>query len=182
MLIRYAALALALTACTKTVRTHGSIPAVKGTPRVAYSLRVLDLIEGSGPPAVARKCYYVHYTGWLAANGKKFDSSHDTTPSGQPRDPFGFPQGVQAVVIGWDAGGFDGMRVGGHRRLFIPYQLAYGQRGFTNLIPPRADLIFDVELVAMADTLARMDSVPPRRRADFFPRCRSWRQIRDGVG
>jgi peptidylprolyl isomerase len=156
----------------------GSIPAVNGTPRVAYSLRVLDLIEGSGAAAVPRKCYYVHYTGWLAADGRKFDSSHDTTRNGQQRDPLNFPQGARAVVLGWDVGGFDGMRIGGHRRLFIPYQLAYGERGFTTLIPPRANLIFDVELVAMADTLARTDTVPPRRRVDFLPRCPGWNEVR----
>jgi peptidylprolyl isomerase len=84
----------------------------------------------------------VHYTGWLA-DGTKFDSSVDR---GQPIE---FPQGNRRVIPGWDTG-FDGMRVGGKRRLYIPYQLAYGENR-KGPIPAKANLIFDVELVAQRD-------------------------------
>ena len=60
------------------------------------------------------------------------------------------------MIAGWDTG-FEGMRVGGKRRLFIPYQLAYGEKG-RNKIPPKAELIFDVELVDVKDA-------PPAARA-----------------
>jgi peptidylprolyl isomerase len=137
---------------------------------------VLDLVPGAGAPAAPRQCYFVHYTGWLT-NGRKFDSSRDTMPNGRPREPIAFAQGARMVITGWDAG-FEGMRVGARRRLFIPYQLAYGELGRPPVIPPKSELIFDVELMAVADTLARTDSAPPRSRADFSPRCPTWAQTR----
>jgi hypothetical protein len=53
------------------------------------------------------------------------------------------------VIAGWEAG-FEGMKVGGKRRLFIPYQFAYGEKG-REPIPPKAELIFDIELLGTAD-------------------------------
>jgi peptidylprolyl isomerase len=86
--------------------------------------------------------YKVHYTGWLE-DGTKFDSSVD-------RDqPFEFQQGLHRVINGWDDG-FEGMRVGGKRRLFIPWQLAYGAQG-RGPIPAKANLIFDIELIDQRD-------------------------------
>jgi FKBP-type peptidyl-prolyl cis-trans isomerase len=89
----------------------------------------------------------VHYTGWLR-DGTQFDSSVG-------RAPFKFIQGRRQVIAGFDVG-FEGMKVGGKRRIFIPYQLAYGvrQRG---KIPPRSELIFDVELLGVREV---PDEVP----------------------
>ena len=101
-------------------------------------MRFVDVKLGTGARAEAGKTFVVHYTGWLR-DGTKFDSSRDRN------QPITFEQGKRKVIPGWDAG-FEGMRVGGQRRLFIPYQLAYGEKG-RNKIPPKAELIFDVELI-----------------------------------
>ena len=92
------------------------------------------------------KTVNVHYTGWLSENGepgKKFDSSVDR---GQK---FSFRIGLGQVIQGWDEGVML-MKVGEKRRLFIPSKLAYGVHGAGGVIPPDADLIFDVELFDVA--------------------------------
>jgi peptidylprolyl isomerase len=122
------------------------VPKVVGTPRPLYTLRYVDTVIGTGPLAESRKFYTVRYTGWLT-DGTKFDSSFD-----HPGDnTFTFPYGAHRVIPGWDTG-FQGMRVGGKRRLYIPYQLAYGETGHPPVIPAKSDLIFDVELVSQSDT------------------------------
>ncbi len=87
----------------------------------------------------------VHYTGWLDKNGalgNKFDSSVDRG------FPFKFNVGVGQVIAGWDEGVML-MKVGEKRRFFIPSKLGYGAYGAGNVIPPNADLIFDVEVLAV---------------------------------
>ena len=118
-------------------------PEVAGTPVNGATLRYIDIVKGTGAPAEAGKQYTVHYTGWLT-NGTKFDSSVDRNA------PLDFVQGRKQVITGWDIG-FEGMNVGGKRRLFIPYQLAYGDKGTGGSIPPKSELIFDVELLAVKD-------------------------------
>ena len=166
--------ALATTLATACVHRHPAfappIPAVSGKPRTAFSLRYIEIRQGTGATAEPRTCYYVDYTGWLTS-GKEFDSSHDTTDKGKPRDPISFPQGARRVIAGWDLG-FEGMRVGGERRLIIPYQLAYVERGRPPVIPPRATLIFDVHLLAQLDTVPRSDTSRAARTAP--PRCPPW--------
>ena len=75
-------------------------------------------------------------------NGKKFDSSVDA------HRPYSFTLGEGSVIKGWDEG-VAGMKVGGKRQLRIPPELAYGDQGFKNIIPPKATLIFDVELLGI---------------------------------
>jgi uncharacterized damage-inducible protein DinB len=106
------------------------------------TMHYIDIVVGTGAPAAPGKQYTVHYTGWLR-NGTKFDSSVDR------KEPLKFVQGRRLVISGWEVG-FEGMKVGGKRRLFIPYQLAYGETG-QGPIPPKAELIFDVELLGVAD-------------------------------
>lgn len=118
------------------------------TPVELASLRYIDLVEGAGAPAAPGKRLTVHYTGWLK-DGTKFDSSVDR------KEPFSFVQGRRQVITGWDIG-FEGMKAGGKRKLFIPYQLAYGEAG-TGPIPPKAELIFEVELLEVGDA----PNVPP---------------------
>lgn len=99
--------------------------------------------QGSGAEAKSGQQVRVHYTGWLddgGKKGKKFDSSVDR---GQP---FVFGLGVGMVIRGWDEG-VAGMKVGEKRTLYIPSEKGYGSRGAGGVIPPNANLIFDVELL-----------------------------------
>ena len=115
------------------------------SPSVTVPFSKTDIRQGEGASAVVGNVLAVHYTGWLydaAApdnKGKQFDSSVGG-------EPFDFPLGGGAVIAGWDQG-VVGMKVGGKRRLDIPPDMAYGNRGAGGVIPPGATLVFDVELV-----------------------------------
>ena len=107
------------------------------------NLVIEDLQQGSGREAVKGKEITVHYTGMLE-DGPVFDSSVSR------QQPFTFTLGAGLVIAGWDEG-FEGMKVGGKRKLTIPPHMAYGRRGAGGVIPPDATLIFDVELLQVDD-------------------------------
>jgi peptidylprolyl isomerase len=104
-------------------------------------LKYVDAKVGTGPSPQPGQSVTVHYTGWLK-DGTKFDSSVDRGT------PFTFVIGQGRVIKGWDEG-VATMKVGGKRKLIIPPDLAYGDRGAAGVIPPGAELTFDVELLSV---------------------------------
>jgi peptidylprolyl isomerase len=144
--------------CAKPLYTLVSEPSVKlqyvsplegpglrdtlGLEPTIISLDYVDTKIGTGELAAPHKWYTIHYTGYLL-DGTKFDSSLDRG------EPLNIAYGQHQVIPGWDTG-FDGMRVGGKRRLFIPYQLAYGTTA-RGAIPAKSELIFDVELISQSN-------------------------------
>ena len=107
----------------------------------ASGLKYTDSVVGEGEFPQKGSKVTVHYSGYLT-DGKKFDSSVDRN------QPFQFVLGVGQVIKGWDEG-VATMKVGGKRKLVIPPQLGYGARGAGNVIPPNAELVFDVELLGV---------------------------------
>jgi FKBP-type peptidyl-prolyl cis-trans isomerase len=101
-------------------------------------LEIVDEVVGTGEEAVAGKTITVNYSGTLT-NGTKFDSSYDRN------QPFVFSLGAGEVIAGWDQG-FNGMKVGGKRKLTIPPSLGYGSADL-GTIPPNSTLVFEVELL-----------------------------------
>jgi peptidylprolyl isomerase len=104
-------------------------------------LEVTDIWEGDGPVAKAGSRVKVHYVGVAYSTGEEFDASWNR---GQPLE---FQLGVGQVIAGWDQG-VQGMRVGGRRKLVIPANLAYGDRGAPGAIRPGETLIFVCDLVS----------------------------------
>ncbi|HEX2493397.1 MAG TPA: FKBP-type peptidyl-prolyl cis-trans isomerase [Steroidobacter sp.] len=136
-------------ACARDAPHSERAPFSQPTRATATELQKMDIVQGTGEGVSSGRTAVVHYTGWLyeptAEDGKgaKFDSSRD---SGQP---FRFKVGAGEVIKGWDEG-VQGMQAGGRRRLVMPPQLGYGERGAGGgAIPPNATLLFDIELLAI---------------------------------
>jgi FKBP-type peptidyl-prolyl cis-trans isomerase FkpA len=126
------------------VACDGAEAPLTSPPPSAFSQA--DLVQGDGAAARRGARLTVHYAGWLFdakrpdSKGKQFDSSLGS-------EPFTFRLGAGEVIRGWDQG-FEGMRVGGKRRLILTPELAYGPFGTPDgAIPANAGLVFDMELL-----------------------------------
>jgi peptidylprolyl isomerase len=129
-----------LSSCGGTHHYPG-MPTEKSVTVTNTGLRYIDLAVGTGDQPKEGMKVTVNYTGYLM-DSTKFDSSVDRN------EPFTFVIGVGQVIKGWDEGVFT-MKVGGTRKLIIPSHLAYGERGAGGIIPPNADLVFDVTLLKL---------------------------------
>ncbi len=110
-----------------------------GVVTTESGLRYHDLEVGEGDSPAATDTVEVHYTGWLP-DGTKFDSSVDRG------EPASFP--LNRVIAGWTEG-VGSMKPGGKRKLIIPPNLGYGDRGSPPVIPGGATLVFEVELLSI---------------------------------
>ncbi|UCG16035.1 MAG: FKBP-type peptidyl-prolyl cis-trans isomerase [Phycisphaerales bacterium] len=115
----------------------GSIPAISEDIEQVMTetgLRYFDVIPGIGESPLPDSTVNVSYTGWLAEDGTEFDANQDAQFN------------LQSVIDGWTEG-LSSMQINGIRRLIIPPELGYGERGSPPDIPPDATLVFDVELL-----------------------------------
>jgi peptidylprolyl isomerase len=168
------------------IKLPPGVPPVKHglVKTVPITVHYEDIKIGTGPLGEPNKMWHLKYTGWRAADGVKFDTWEDhkrpkMDKDGKPElgpdkkaimgdpEPLEIPQGIGAVIPGFDFG-LAGMKIGGQRRIFIPWQLAYGTRTIPDRpdhpgIPAKSDLIFDVELVEVTDMPQRpaMPQMPP---------------------
>ncbi|MEO8502969.1 MAG: FKBP-type peptidyl-prolyl cis-trans isomerase [Acidobacteriota bacterium] len=115
---------------------------VSNVVTTASGLKYEDLKVGDGPTAQVGSTVGMRYTGTFP-DGKIFDSN-----AGANGQPYVLKVGAHEVIKGWDEG-IPGMRVGGKRKLTVPPELAYGERGYPGAIPPNATLIFEVELLSV---------------------------------
>lgn len=129
------------------VQSTTEVPRFAGEPvsgqwtELPSGLKYYDLAVGTGEkPVDPMTTVTVLYTGWLV-DGTKFDSSVDRNK------PYVKPLGE---VIKGLTEGISTMRVGGKRKLIIPPKLAYGNKGFGDRVPPRATLVFDIELLGIS--------------------------------
>ncbi|MEP6685834.1 MAG: FKBP-type peptidyl-prolyl cis-trans isomerase [Verrucomicrobiota bacterium] len=111
----------------------------EGIKTTASGLQYKVLKEGTGPTPKVSDSVTTHYRGTLI-DGKEFDSSY------KRGEPATFP--VSGVIKGWTEA-LQLMKVGSKYQLFVPYALAYGERGAGQDIGPNETLIFEVELLGI---------------------------------
>jgi FKBP-type peptidyl-prolyl cis-trans isomerase len=116
-----------------------AVPSVTKVDGTISELKKVDITVGDGEEVQAGDCVTVLYYGTLAKDGKKFDGNYE---SGQP-----IQLSLSGVIAGWTEG-IPGMKVGGVRRLEIPFAKGYGEQGSGEVIPPSSDLIFEVQVLS----------------------------------
>jgi peptidylprolyl isomerase len=123
----------------ETASNYPGWATTKQPETTSTGLKYIDMEVGNGASPQSGQQVVVHYSGYLT-NGTKFDSSVDRG------EALAFAIGAGEVIQGWDEG-IMSMKVGGKRKLIIPSHLGYGASGSPPVIPPNAELIFDVELL-----------------------------------
>ncbi|MBC7772925.1 MAG: FKBP-type peptidyl-prolyl cis-trans isomerase [Pyrinomonadaceae bacterium] len=128
----------------------GRPPRIPGKSDLVFEIELVNVLEivdekvGEGAevpvptPGAPAPTVKVNYRGTLKEGGREFDSSY------KRNEPISFA--LDGVINGWQWG-IPGMKVGGKRKLIIPWQMAYGERGSPPDIGPKADLVFEVELL-----------------------------------
>ena len=106
---------------------------------LSNEITILDDISGQGLEIINHTKVKVHYIGKFE-DGTEFDNSY------KRGKPISFQLGIRQVIQGWELG-LIGMKLGGKRTIFIPSELGYGKNGAGNIIPPNANLIFDIEII-----------------------------------
>ena len=125
---------------TVTAEAGGTPITLEDPTTTASGLQYVDEVVGTGDTPTASSLVTVHYTGWLAENGQKFDSSVDRgTPSTFQVD--GVIDGFMEALLS--------MKVGGKRMVYMPSELGYGTAGRPPAIPANADLVFEIELLGV---------------------------------
>ena len=117
--------------------------AQEGFTATPSGLMYRDIEVGTGESVEVGNVAVIHFTGWLddqGTKGKEFFNSRDRG------NLIAFKVGTDRVMQGWNIG-VVGMQVGGKRRLMIPAKLGYGAKGVEEVVPPNADLIFEIELL-----------------------------------
>jgi FKBP-type peptidyl-prolyl cis-trans isomerase len=114
--------------------------------KLPNGMKIWDVKIGTGQEVKKGDTVTIHYTGWTT-DGKIFDSSRaEVSPRPTNGRPVTFP--LNNLIQGWQEG-VPGMKVGGVRRMVIPYKLAYGEAGRPPIIPAKADLVFEIEVLGV---------------------------------
>ena len=106
---------------------------------MSNDVKIEDILVGTGDAVKRGALITAHYRGWLE-NGTEFDSSYKSAT------PFQTVLSNKRVIQGWVLG-LQGMQEGGKRNLWVPAELAYGERQIGNMIPPNSNLMFEIELL-----------------------------------
>lgn len=124
-------------------------PEVALPESIPTELVITDVTVGEGPAAAEGDTVFVNYVGVLSADGTRFDGNYGS-------DPFVVTLGQGMVIPGWDQG-LVGMQAGGRRQLDIPADLAYGERGAGEAIPPNSAISFVVDMIAVVPAVDASD-------------------------
>ncbi len=129
-----------------TIPPKADVPIIPPKADLVYEIELVNVLQiedikvGEGAECKPGATVTVHYKGTLLAGGTEFDSSY---ARGAPSD-----LSLDKMVPGWQWG-IPGMKIGGKRKLIVPWQMAYGEPGRPPRIPGKSDLVFEVELVGL---------------------------------